>query len=100
MKPIRVTTGIIPLGEFKTKASSLINELKKDSSTLIITQNGRPAAVVLAPQEYDRLREEHRYLEAVALGLADAVSGKVVDHRKVIAWLATWGTGKETEPPL
>lgn len=100
MKSIRVTTGIIPLGEFKTKASSLIKDLRRESSTLIITQNGRPAAVVMAPQEYDRLREEHRYLEAVAAGLADAVAGRVVDHAKVAAWLATWGTGKETEPPL
>ena len=100
MKTLNVTSGIVPLGEFKTKASSLINDLRENSSTLIITQNGRPAAVVMAPREYDRLCEEHAYLEAVAAGLADAVAGRVVDHAKVSKWLATWGTDREKEPPV
>ena len=100
MKEFRVTNGIIPLGEFKSRASSLIKEMRKDSSTIVITQNGRPAAVVMAPEEYDRLHADQKYLEAVAMGLADAVAGRVVDHAKVAKWLATWGTANESEPPL
>ncbi len=100
MKSLRVAEDIIPLGEFKTKASSLIRELKEGAATVVITQNGRPAAVLMSPQEYDRLQEERRYLEAVALGLSDAVAGRTVDHKKVADWLATWGTEHEAEPPL
>jgi len=61
MKQLRVAGGIVPLGEFKTKAASLIKELNRQSSALVITQNGRPAAVVMAPEEYDRLQEQQRY---------------------------------------
>ncbi len=100
MKTISVTDGIVPLGEFKSRASSLIKELQKTSSPLVITQNGRPAAVVMAPKEYDRLQEQQRYLEAVAAGLADAETGRLVDHQKVVKWLTSWGTNNELEPPL
>ena len=100
MKSLRIAEDIVPLAEFKTRASSLIRELKTSSSTLVITQNGRPAAVLMAPEEYDRLQEQQRYLEAVALGLSDAVAGRTVDHSKVASWLASWGTDHETEPPL
>jgi prevent-host-death family protein len=99
MKPLRVADGIIPLEEFKTKASAIIRALRTECSTLVITQNGRPAAVLMAPEEYDRLQEQQRSLEAVAIGLADAVADRNVDHARVASWLATWGTERETEPP-
>jgi len=100
MKPLRVAEGIIPLGEFKAKASALLKGLRRKSGPLVITQNGRPAAVVMAPEAYDELQERQQYLEAVALGLSDAIAGRVVDHAKVADWLATWGTEQEGEPPL
>jgi prevent-host-death family protein len=100
MKPLRVAEGIVPLGEFKARASSIIKGLRKKSGPLVITQNGRPAAVVMAPEAYDELQERERFLEAVALGLSDATAGRVVDHAKVAEWLATWGTDQEGDPPL
>ena len=100
MKPIRVSEGIVPLGEFKAQAARLIKELKQDAAPLVITQNGRPAAVMLSPEAYDELRARQEFLEAVAAGLADAVAGRVIEHEKVAKWLATWGTDDEIEPPL
>jgi|WetSurMetagenome_2_1015567.scaffolds.fasta_scaffold744569_2 prevent-host-death family protein len=100
MKPLRLARGIVPLGEFKARAAAYLRDLKEESGPLVLTQNGRPAAVIIAPQEYDRLREEQEYLQAVASGLADAVSGQVVDHSRVAEWLASWGTDEEREPPL
>jgi prevent-host-death family protein len=98
MKSISVTNGIVPLGEFKSKAASLIKNLK--SSPLVITQNGRPAAVIMAPADYDRLQEEQKYLETIAVGLADAEANRVIDHAKVVKWLMSWGTRRELEPPI
>ncbi len=100
MKQINVTHGIVPLGEFRSNASSLIKKLRQKLNTIVITQNGRPAAVVMAPEEYDRLQDQQKHLEAVAIGLSDAVAGRVIEHKKVVEWLATWGTEHETEPPL
>jgi len=100
VKPLRVSEGIVPLGEFKSKASAVLRMLRKKSGPVVITQNGRPAAVLMAPEAYDELQEREQYLEAVALGLSDAIAGRMVDHAKVAEWLATWGTDREREPPL
>lgn len=100
MKAIRVSEGIVPLGTFKAQASRLLGELKQAATPLVITQNGRPAAVVLSPEAYDELQERQEFLETVVTGLADAVAGRVVEHDKVAQWLAQWGTEDEGEPPL
>ena len=99
MKEINVTEGIVPLGEFKTQASRFIRQLHASSSPLIVTQNGRPAAVVLAPAAYQALRERHEELEAIAAGLAQADAGEVVPHGTVEKWLASWGTAREKTRP-
>lgn len=100
MKTLRVSEGIVPLGEFKAQAARLIKELKEQKAPLVITQNGRPAAVVLAPEAYDRLQERQEYLEAVAAGLVDAAAGRLINHERVAKWLEGWGTEGEGEPPL
>ncbi len=46
----------------------------------MITQNGRPACVIISPAEFDRLRERQAFLEAVADGLSDIKAGRVLDH--------------------
>ena len=42
MKSIRVSDGVVPLGEFKTHASRYLKDL---DGPVVITQNGRPAGV-------------------------------------------------------
>jgi prevent-host-death family protein len=100
MRDLKVSTrGIVPLGEFKANASRLLRALSESDDPLVITQNGRPAAVVLSPGAFEELRERQRFLEAVAAGLADAEAGRTVEHKKVKEWLATWGAEAERDPP-
>lgn len=79
MKDLQISKDIVPLGEFKAGAAQILKRLAGSRSPLVLTQNGRPAAVMLSPQEFDRLRERERFLESVAMGLADAEAGRVVD---------------------
>lgn len=44
----------------------------------MITQNGKAAAVLLAPEELDRLTTQARFVAAVQEGLADLDAGRVV----------------------
>jgi prevent-host-death family protein len=88
MKDLLVSRDIIPLGELKAKASQLIARLGKGEGPVVITQNGRPAAVVLSPADYDRLRERDRFLASVAAGIADAETGEVMDTETLRTRLA------------
>ncbi len=77
MKNLRVSDGVIPLGEFKTHAASYLKDL---DGPVVITQNGRPAGVLLSPVEYDRICEQQRFLESIAAGIADVQNGRVMDE--------------------
>src|SRR6266571_3652045 len=99
MRDINVSEGLVPVGEFKINASKIIKEIANSDEPLVITQNGRPAAVLISPAAFQEMRERHEFYRAVAEGVADSEAGRVVDHRKVRRWLEGWGTDRETEAP-
>ncbi len=48
---------VLSLSEAKAHLSSLVAGLEKDDEELIITRNGRPAAVLVSADEYESWRE-------------------------------------------
>ncbi len=99
MRDINVSEGIVPLGEFKTKASKIIRDIADSDEPLVITQNGRPAAILMSPSAFQEMRERHEFVLSVAEGIADSETGRVVDHKKVRRWLESWGTDQENAAP-
>jgi prevent-host-death family protein len=83
MKEVQVSDGIVPLGEFKAQAAKLLKRLGESGQPMVITQNGRPAALLVSPREFDRIQERQRLLESVAAGLPDAEAGRVFDTAAV-----------------
>lgn len=83
MKPMQLSQDILPLGEFKTHASRVLRQLRESQRPVVITQNGRPAAVLISPEEFDHLREHERFVAAVQEGLADAEAGRLLDSATV-----------------
>jgi len=69
---------IVPIAEFKAQAPHVLRRLAETGEPILITQNGKPAAVLLAPAEFDRLQEREEFLESVASGLADAEAGRTI----------------------
>ena len=76
---LNIATDIIPIGEFKNKMSKWLNVTKDTGHPLIITQNGKPAAVVLSPEEFDNMNYEKRFMKSVNRGLADIDMGNSFD---------------------
>jgi prevent-host-death family protein len=79
MKSTRFSEDVLPIGEFKAKAAAVLRKLREHRRPVVLTQNGRPAAVLISPEEFDRLAERERFIAAVEEGLADARAGRVVD---------------------
>ncbi len=48
---------VLSLSEAKAHLSSLVANLEKDDEELVITRNGRPAAVLVSADEYESWRE-------------------------------------------
>lgn len=79
MSTLHISEDILPLGQFKAHASRLLRGIKASNRPLVITQNGKPAAVILSPVEFDRLTAQARFIAAVQQGLEDERGGRVVD---------------------
>jgi len=77
MKEISITRDIIPVGEFKTGLSKWLKNVQSTGHPIIITQNGRPAGVLVPPEEFDRLWYTKRFVDSVNRGMENAESGKV-----------------------
>ena len=50
-------TRVLTVSEAKTHLSRLVAGLEKEEGELVITRNGRPAAVLVSADEYDSWRE-------------------------------------------
>lgn len=79
MLPLQIATDIVAIGELKVHAAQLIKRVRQQGRPLIITQHGKPASVLLSPQDYDRLVEQDRFLMSVREGMADTAAGRVID---------------------
>ena len=47
----------LSLSEAKAKLSGLVKDVERRDEEVVITRNGRPAAVLVSPDEYDSWRE-------------------------------------------
>ena len=47
----------LPLSEAKSKLSGLVERVRTLEEEIIITKNGRPAAVLVSPEEFDSWKE-------------------------------------------
>ena len=47
----------LPLSEAKAKLSGLVEEIERRDEEVVITRNGRPAAVLVSPDEYESWKE-------------------------------------------
>ena len=87
MKPISIQDDIIPIGEFKTHASRIMRNLRQEGRPVVITQHGRPAGVLISPEDFDRFTERERFVAAVNEGLADSEAGRVISDEELTAEL-------------
>ena len=83
MKSIQISEDIFPLGQFKTHASRVLRNLHEKNRPIIITQNGKPAAVLLTPKEFDRLSKQEQFVTAVKEGLQDVKAGNIISDEQL-----------------
>ena len=95
MNIIQFSKDVVAIGAFKSSAAAWLDRLRDSGHPIVITQNGKPAGILLSPAEFDRLQEKERFLESVAKGLADAEAGRVMDASEVRRRLAAWREAKK-----
>lgn len=82
-KSFQVAEDIVPIAELKSRLGEIVRGLDSRPRPLVITLNGKPAAVVMSPRAYDRLSEQSRFVESIQQGLADVEDGRVIDDAEL-----------------
>ena len=77
---LQIAEDIVPIGELKAHLSERIRDLRGRGRPLVVTQNGKAAAVLLAPEAFDRLTSQARFVSAVEEGLEDLEAKRVISH--------------------
>jgi prevent-host-death family protein len=83
MNDFNVSEDIIPIGEFKRNISKWFKKIQTTGHPLIITQNGRPAGVLISPMEYDELIHKKLFFESIKRGLSDVESENVYTTKEM-----------------
>lgn len=88
MSTIHISQDVVPVGEFKARTAHWFDRVRKTGQPVVITQNGRPAGVLISPIEFDRIQEKDRFIESIRKGLADAEAGRVMSTSELKARLS------------
>ena len=74
----------LPLSEVKMKLSSLVDQVEATDEEVVITRNGRPAAILVSPEEFESWKEtiavksEPGFVEEIRSGLQQLRSRKAI----------------------
>ena len=80
---LRSVAKTVPFTEARARLTELLDEVNERHEHVVITRNGRPAAVVLSSEEYEALAEtlevleDDEALDALRESAADVRAGRV-----------------------
>lgn len=69
-----------PISEFRANAASLVQQVQRTRRPLVITQQGRSAAVLLDVSEYEKLLAKLELLQDVHTAEEQLDSGRGITH--------------------
>lgn len=84
MSPLRPSTDVRPVTEFRSNTSAVIEQMHSTKRPVILTQHGRSAAVLLDPEVYEGMIDEIELLRDLAISEAQIAAGQVIEHDEVV----------------
>jgi prevent-host-death family protein len=81
---ISISKDIEPLSEFRKRSADFVKRLKKEKQTIILTQHGKSAAVLMDVSEYERFTKKLEMLEDLLEAKQQVEQGKTytIDQAK------------------
>jgi antitoxin YefM len=88
---IVVMSETLPLAEIKAHLSEIVDRVEREHDRVVLTRHGRPAAVILSPQDLEALEDTLDLLSdsgataEIESSRADVVAGRVLDAAQLRA---------------
>ena len=76
---------ILPVSDLRKHAADILKKLRDNKETVIITQRGRAAAVMISVEAYEKAEQEKEMLRLLARGEKEIEAGEGYDLDTVLA---------------
>jgi len=79
----------LPLADVKARFSELVDRVERQHDRIIVTRNGRPAVVLVSPDDLESLEEtlailcDPTLMKKVRQGVADLKAGRTIPLERV-----------------
>ncbi|PYT06494.1 MAG: prevent-host-death family protein [Acidobacteria bacterium] len=80
MQRVILDQDVKPISEFRANAASLVQQVRRTKRPLVITQQGRGAAVLLDVSEYEKLLAQLELLQDVYTAESQIDNGRGISH--------------------
>ena len=80
MQRVILDQDVKPISEFRANAASLVKHVQRTKRPLVITQQGRSAAVLLDVAEYEKLMAKLELLQDIHTAEMQIDSGQAITH--------------------
>ena len=87
MSAIRPSTDVLPVTEFRANTSALLAQIRANKRPIVLTQNGRSAAVVLDVGAYEDMLDEIALLRDIRIAEDQIARGEGKSHDEAVAEL-------------
>jgi len=91
---IEIDQDIRPLSEFRKDAADFIDRINKQKRSIVLTQHGKSAAVLVDVSEYQRMVDKTDLMEELIEAERQIARGNVVSHeeakKRIKENLAKW----------
>lgn len=75
---------VLPLAEIKKRLSEIVDGVEERHDRVLLTRNGRPAAVIMSPEDLEALEEtldilsDPKAMRAIRVAEGEIAKGKIV----------------------
>lgn len=83
MHRVQLDKDIQPLSEFRSKVAFYFDKVKKTKRPLVITQNGKSAAILIDVSEYEAMVDKIEVLEDIKVAEEQISKGMEISHQDV-----------------
>lgn len=87
MRPFQLSTNVVSIRELKGQVARILQRVNKDRCPIVISQHGKPAALLVSRDDHDQMADQTRLMQAVQRGLNDVQAGRLVDDQELDAAL-------------
>jgi antitoxin YefM len=84
MPAFRPSTDVLPVTEFRANTSAFLAQLRSNKRPIVLTQNGRSAAILLDVDEYESLLEEIALLQDIRVAEEQVARGEGLPHEDAV----------------